>query len=1153
MESSVFTSPISLRRRACIASILTVGALSASGCFEDNQLPHGLKAAQESAGPTVVFDLDAWPFPDIPFPNDLATRIDPTSPTNKRLNVSLKGATEAESKVREYINRRTGFGVFTPITVAFDAPLDVEHIIARHHEDVPDLSDDVVYVVNVDPDSPNFGEFAQLDMGRGNYPVTLSDPNAYFRNDPRSEGTNLLFETVAEVDLNENGKLDPIEDTDDDGVWDEPNTRTEGGDPYEVGELLEFYERETNTLILRTLRPLDEETTYAVVLTDELVGEDQNPVQSPFGAINHLRQTEDLAPLKEILPARFPQRFSPTLEHIRFAWTFTTGSPTRVLEAVRAGLYGHGSLGWLAEEYPAELKLLHNPGGESDDAPLNFTLDELIPLLAPAAAQALGSGGNLDLLTDAISEIDYMISGSFISPYFLGDTDGLAEPGADATINSTNPQDDDEVFDIDVDRGTARVRPGEVTFHCAIPAAQPGREAPFPVIIYSHAISSTRLEMIAFAGHMAKFGLATCTIDAVGHGLRLPGGLGDVLKTISESIGMPFLPEMLLHDRARDLDNNGEPDTGEDYFTADILHARDMIRQTTIDQMQLVRILRGFDGESRWSAKIEADDPWIADKIDMVAGWDQNGDGEGEIRGDFNGDGVVDFGGEQPYLAWGTSLGGLQTGVLAGIEPTIRAAASNAGGGGLGDIAARTEIGNVRVGVFLPMFGPLLTGNAPLDDAGNINGPMKLHWLLPSGIDARTVPFATLEGIENGDRIVLRNLTRETLDFIPEDEIDAAVYVRNGKFRVGLAADAEGGTARRAITGLDPEIDLRSDLMGCVSGGLCGDNTCNGNQYCAPDATCRPIIECVLAFEPESVDEGIASELAAHTITDPTDFGDPLVIEVYAADGTLKQRINTFPQNLIFQNILYPAGAPLAALHTGWGLQRQTPRFRKFLGISQMLLEAADPAIYAAHYNEDPLAFPYESEKFRSGWTNMLVVGTLGDQTVPINTALALARSAGILDSKHLVEEYGTTQNQFLIDRFVAEGIYWLDRFPEYPRTLFDPDDLDRGQFFSPKLPDLTDPNPDAEHPLRATIQTEHGVSALRLPYMNIHGEHTFNVPRTDRGFDISTFMTNQVGWYLANYGTQISDDPCMEALFMDECDFFDPESFTAPSLRQVP
>src|SRR5260221_2728390 len=49
----------------------------------------GLAPAQATGGPMVNFDLTHRPLPDIPFPNDLATRPDPASPTGLRANASL--------------------------------------------------------------------------------------------------------------------------------------------------------------------------------------------------------------------------------------------------------------------------------------------------------------------------------------------------------------------------------------------------------------------------------------------------------------------------------------------------------------------------------------------------------------------------------------------------------------------------------------------------------------------------------------------------------------------------------------------------------------------------------------------------------------------------------------------------------------------------------------------------------------------------------------------------------------------------------------------------------------------------------------------------------------------------------------------------------
>ena len=47
----------------------------------------GLGQTERLGGPRVVWDIEAEPLPEIPLPNDAATRIDPTSPTGRRLNI----------------------------------------------------------------------------------------------------------------------------------------------------------------------------------------------------------------------------------------------------------------------------------------------------------------------------------------------------------------------------------------------------------------------------------------------------------------------------------------------------------------------------------------------------------------------------------------------------------------------------------------------------------------------------------------------------------------------------------------------------------------------------------------------------------------------------------------------------------------------------------------------------------------------------------------------------------------------------------------------------------------------------------------------------------------------------------------------------------
>ena len=64
----------------------------------------------------------------------------------------------------------------------------------------------------------------------------------------------------------------------------------EQGSVQAVDENITFYEFETNTLIIRTVRPLRESTTYAVVLSDRIKDLKGNSIQSPFAFIHHTRQ-----------------------------------------------------------------------------------------------------------------------------------------------------------------------------------------------------------------------------------------------------------------------------------------------------------------------------------------------------------------------------------------------------------------------------------------------------------------------------------------------------------------------------------------------------------------------------------------------------------------------------------------------------------------------------------------------------------------------------------------------------------------------------------------------------------------------------------------------------------------------------------------------
>ena len=131
-------------------------------------------------------------------------------------------------------------------------------------------------------------------------------------------------------------------------MLDHPNVWPEGGDPRL--DLLSWYERETDTLIVRPARPLREETTYAVVLTERLVGEGGEPDPLPLADwVHHLRQTDAL----ERTWRRACPALGLSMDDVAYAWTYTTGTASRSdLVDVRRGLYGEGPFASLGDAVP---------------------------------------------------------------------------------------------------------------------------------------------------------------------------------------------------------------------------------------------------------------------------------------------------------------------------------------------------------------------------------------------------------------------------------------------------------------------------------------------------------------------------------------------------------------------------------------------------------------------------------------------------------------------------------------------------------------------------------------------------------------------------------------------------------------------------------
>jgi hypothetical protein len=250
-------------------------------------------------------------------------------------------------------------------------------------------------------------------------------------------------------------------------------------------------------------------------------------------------------------------------------------------------------------------------------------------------------------------------------------------------------------------------------------------------------------------------------------------------------------------------------------------------------------------------------------------------------------------------------------------------------------------------------------------------------------------------------------------------------------------------------------------------------------------------------------------------------LGDRFVLEFYDADGGFVSRIDEWEDAVLHEGVTMAAGSPLVAGSHGNGQIRASAKLRKLSVALASALEPGDAISYAPRYLDDPELTPI----------NIAIVPTVGDSIVSVNTGVALARAAGLVPWRTVDERYGSTVDQWLIDRRVIQG---LEQYGPYTNSagqpvLFDIDDLDDGT-------DGYEAPSDA--PLRSTRTTSSGVSAFRLPYVQPTGTHGFGLPNPSLPFDINTFAIHQIAWYFKSGGQEYTDDPCLEAA---DCDFLRP------------
>ncbi len=965
------------------------------GCALD-RAPTGLRLTPPGDGPTVRFDRQARPLPDIPLPNDLATFADPTSRTGRRLDLGIVGSTRMERRAREDLATMEGWGVSSAITVAFerspgtsaqDPALDLEAIASRMSDDEHDPGDDPFYVVNLATGIP-----VLLDVGSGVYPVSVRDPWRYGPIDPKASEPNIVFETVDESDGSPEVAYRPELDRDFDGVLDRPNALPSpagGPAPKSPPPLLDWYERASDTLILRPLLPLEEKTEYAVVLTDRLKGPNGQPVRSSFEAIHHPAQRAGIARLRdwlsdERLASYYGDIAGTGLGRVAFAWTFTTQPTHEDLRLLRDGLYGRGPFARWQRDFEPNLVAARAVGPEKEPRPGWETSSQACAAIAsrpfltrpndPVAKESLGflfeQALGLDFAEAAsfalvLEHIDHIVLGSFDSPYLLG---------------SPADRDPDTHFRLDFRTGAGDVVRNEVPWLLVVPKAREGRRQPFPVAIWNHGLSGSALDALHVAGDYARQGIAVIAYNAPDHGFVVSDANRELADNLlAPSCLAPLAFTLTARGRARDLDGSGIQRSGSGFWTAHPLHSRDSIRQTVVDGLQLVRALRSLDGR--------------------IGSQDLTGDGKPDVAGDFDGDGVPDVGGPNvAYFTTGRSVGGIASQIQGAIEPRITAAAPIAGGGGLvNDIAFRSS--ELATSLTSQLLGPYVFAVPAVERPAR--GPSERI----EQIGSRCTSSQRTLRIEGNDGARNRELEIACLD---PSELAADMTV--------IVTNVSTGEARCARTDLDGRFRI-----------------------------------------PIPTTEGDALDVRIYTSPDVVpSFGDCRA----RPGSPVGRRVNTFEQAALgtwpvrfpeqqrcrveagcqqWQDDFFGVGSPLVAPNDGLGLRRQSPQLRQFRDLAQAAMDPADPSVFAPFYMLRPLA---DDSGGRSPPRALLAVNTIGDSVVPIAAGLSFARAAGALpflppsavERLPAYAEYATPRELYerlgrrspmkvLVDTGVVEGI----------------------------------------------------------------------------------------------------------------------------------
>jgi hypothetical protein len=418
----------------------------------------------------------------------------------------------------------------------------------------------------------------------------------------------------------------------------------------QVGINQVVWEPAVNTLHFESDQQLDDSTTYLLVVTNRVRGTDGKRLDtSSFQRDLNYGHTKDRAVKEYRNDLRDALHMARVKRHaIAAASLFTTQSIRPISRKIRRQLPG------------GEANFLLGTAGERTVFPLS-TVSSVTWRRQTGTAPTFSTGGLFLPLLAGVGTIGF---GTYSSPDYENAAKVIPQVGT--RTGQPAPQ------------GTNTVQ-----FSLFLPAgARPA--GGWPVAIFGHGFTDWKNGAPpVVAGALAQHGIASVAINVVGHG---GGPLGTYTVNRLGGLAPVTLP---LGGRGIDQDGNGTIDSTEGVNAAPpftLIAGRDGLRQTTIDLMQLVKVLRGGV--------------------------------------DVDGDSADDLSTSRIYYA-GQSFGGIYGTQLMGLERNVRAAVLNVPGGPIIEIARLSPSFRILVGL------GLLTRTPPLYNAVPNAGLDNFHENIP--------------------------------------------------------------------------------------------------------------------------------------------------------------------------------------------------------------------------------------------------------------------------------------------------------------------------------------------------------------------------------------------------------------------------------------